>query len=123
MLPAWIMDRRYVVPGLSRRKTRSSLRISCPPSSWPLAERLARRAPAAVGAIKRAIHEGGSLPIDKGMQLEQAGFIAAASAPAAKLAMAAYLADVRAIEADGGTMEKFVCDRFPAWLEGSVATF
>lgn len=88
-----------------------------------LAERLARRSPVAVAAVKRAIHEGGSLPLDKGMRLERTEFIAAASSPSSKRAMAAYLADVSANADAGATMDDFVRERFPAWLDGTAVEF
>jgi enoyl-CoA hydratase len=54
------------------------------------AERLARRSPAAVAALKRAVYEGGSRPLAEGLHIEQAGFLAAASTPAARRAMEVY---------------------------------
>src|SRR5919204_450474 len=37
------------------------------------ATRLARRSPASVAAAKRAVYEGGSMPLPAGLQLERAG--------------------------------------------------
>lgn len=54
------------------------------------AERLARRSGAAVAALKRAVYEGSSRPITEGLHIEQAGFLAAASTPAARRALEAY---------------------------------
>jgi enoyl-CoA hydratase len=54
------------------------------------AERLARRSPAAVAALKRAVYEGSSRPLADGLHIEQAGFLAAASTPAARRALKVY---------------------------------
>jgi enoyl-CoA hydratase/carnithine racemase len=54
------------------------------------AERLARRSPAAVAALKRAVYEGSARPLQDGLHIERAGFISASSTAAAKRAMRAY---------------------------------
>jgi enoyl-CoA hydratase len=56
-----------------------------------VAERLGARPKQAIGAAKRAVYEGGSLPLADGLRLERAEFLAAAGAPDAEEAMAAYL--------------------------------
>jgi enoyl-CoA hydratase/carnithine racemase len=54
------------------------------------AERLARRSPAAIAAIKRAVHTApGSL--DAGLRIEAAGFLSAGTLPGATTAMQRYL--------------------------------
>jgi enoyl-CoA hydratase/carnithine racemase len=58
------------------------------------AERLARRSPVAVQALKRAVYEGASRPLGEGLHVERAGFMAAASTPAARRALEAYVAEV-----------------------------
>jgi enoyl-CoA hydratase len=58
------------------------------------AERLARRSPVAVAALKRAVYEGASRPLGEGLHIERAGFLAAASTPAARRAMQAYAEEV-----------------------------
>jgi enoyl-CoA hydratase len=58
------------------------------------AERLARRSPVAVGALKRAVYEGASLPLQSGLHIERAGFLAASSTQAARQAMRAYADEV-----------------------------
>lgn len=55
------------------------------------AERLASRPPAAIAAIKRAIYEGGSLPLPDGLILEAAEFLAAAGTQQSKDLMQRYV--------------------------------
>ena len=60
------------------------------------AARMARRPPEVVAALKRAVYEGAARPRAEGLHIEQAGFMAAASTPAALRAMEAYLEQQRA---------------------------
>lgn len=55
-----------------------------------IAQRLARRAPASVAALKRAVYEGGSRSLTEGLHVERAGFLSSASHPAARKAMKEY---------------------------------
>jgi hypothetical protein len=55
------------------------------------AQRLARRSPVAVSALKRAVYDGGSRRFSEGIELERAGFLAAASQPVTRSALGAYL--------------------------------
>lgn len=55
-----------------------------------LAVRLGSRTKGAVAACKRAVYEGGSLPLADGLRLERAEFLATAGTPEAKEAMTAY---------------------------------
>ena len=55
-----------------------------------IAARLARRDKTAVGAAKRAVYEGGSLPLAAGLRLERAEFLAALGSAESERAMAAY---------------------------------
>ncbi|WP_338773364.1 enoyl-CoA hydratase/isomerase family protein [Nocardia vulneris] len=87
------------------------------------AARLARRSPVAVGALKRAIYEGGSEPLEKGLHYERAGFLETSSTPAAKRAMKIYLDEIRTVESDGRDLASFVAERLPRWVEGSVVDF
>jgi hypothetical protein len=48
----------------------------------------------AVAALKRAVYEGASRPLGEGLHIERAGFLAAASTPAARRAMQAYAEEV-----------------------------
>jgi enoyl-CoA hydratase len=55
------------------------------------AERLGRRSKVAIAACKRAVYEGGSLPLSQGLRLERAEFLAALGTREAEEAMQAYL--------------------------------
>jgi enoyl-CoA hydratase len=56
-----------------------------------LANRLGSRPKLAVAAAKRAVYEGGSLPLPAGLRLERAEFVAALGSPDAIAAMSAYV--------------------------------
>jgi enoyl-CoA hydratase/carnithine racemase len=58
------------------------------------AERLARRSPAAVAGLKRAVYDGASRPLTEGLHIERAQFLATASTAAAKRAMQSYTEEV-----------------------------
>ena len=47
----------------------------------------------AVAACKRAVYEGGSLPLSDGLRLEPAEFLAGILSPEAEEAMATYVAE------------------------------
>jgi enoyl-CoA hydratase len=64
------------------------------------AERLARRAPVAVAAAKRAVYEGGSRSLPEGLHVERAGFLAAMSSPGAARAMSEYVSQLEGLPAD-----------------------
>jgi enoyl-CoA hydratase/carnithine racemase len=55
------------------------------------ARRLGSRPKAAVAAAKRAVYEGGSLPLPSGLRFEAAQFVATAGAPESIEAMQAYV--------------------------------
>jgi enoyl-CoA hydratase len=55
------------------------------------AERLARRPKLAVAAVKRAVLEGGSLPLPAGLRTEQSEFLATLASEPAMRAMSAYV--------------------------------
>lgn len=59
-----------------------------------IARRLGARPKAAVAASKRAVYEGGSLPLADGLRVERAEFLAALGDPQARAAMAAYVAEL-----------------------------
>ena len=61
-----------------------------------LGEHLGSRPKGAVGAAKRAVYEGGSLPLGDGLRLERAEFLAALGTREAEDAMAAYVAELEA---------------------------
>jgi enoyl-CoA hydratase len=52
-----------------------------------VARRLARRSPDAVRAVKHAVHQGGSLPLDGGLAVERSWFLTLAGGVAAKTAL------------------------------------
>ena len=56
-----------------------------------LGERLGSRTKHAVGACKRLVYEGGSLPLADGLRLERAEFLAGLGSAEAEEAMAAYV--------------------------------
>ena len=58
------------------------------------AERLARRSPAAVAGLKRAVYDGASRPLTEGLHIERSQFLATASTEAAKRAMQQYAEEV-----------------------------
>jgi enoyl-CoA hydratase/carnithine racemase len=58
------------------------------------AERLARRSPAAVAGLKRAVYDGASRPLEEGLHIERSQFLATASTAAAKRAMQSYADEV-----------------------------
>lgn len=55
------------------------------------AQRLARRPRIAVAAAKRAVYEGGSMDLPKGLHLERAAFMHTLTSPVAARAMQAYI--------------------------------
>lgn len=57
-----------------------------------IADRLGRRSKSAIGACKRAVYEGGSLPLPAGLRVERAEFLAALGTREAEEAMEAYVA-------------------------------
>ncbi|WP_410876958.1 enoyl-CoA hydratase/isomerase family protein [Nocardia sp. A7] len=87
------------------------------------AARLAKRSPTAVRGIKHAVYQGGSTSLEKGLHIERAQFLAAASTPSAKRAMAVYLADVESTIEQGRDMSDFVADSLPGWIEGTKVDF
>jgi enoyl-CoA hydratase len=60
-----------------------------------LADRLGRRSKLAIAACKRAVYEGGSLPLPAGLRVERAEFLAALGTHEAQEAMQAYLDALR----------------------------
>ena len=80
------------------------------------AQRLARRSPVSVAAVKHAMVEGASLPLAAGLALERSWFMAATSRPAARRAMRQYL---EALERDGrGPWEDD--EAFASWRDGTA---
>lgn len=87
------------------------------------ATRLARRSPTAIAAVKRAVYEGGSTSLEKGLHIERSGFLAAASTESAKRAMRTYVDQVDEFQSSGRKLGDFVADQLPAWIEGTEVEF
>jgi enoyl-CoA hydratase/carnithine racemase len=64
------------------------------------ASRLARRSAVSVKAAKRAVYEGSARSLEDGLQLERAGFMAAATSRPAIRAMRAYAEEVEQLPAE-----------------------
>ncbi|AEF41064.1 enoyl-CoA hydratase/isomerase family protein [Hoyosella subflava] len=82
------------------------------------AERLARRSPAAVKAIKHAVYGDPSLA--SGLHRERAEFVAAGSTKEARAAMRAYLEFLDQLEERGEDMSE---ENFAPWIEGTAFDF
>ena len=65
-----------------------------------MGERLARRAPEAIRSLKRAVYEGGSRPLHRGLAVERKWFMVASATESSKEKMAAMS---RQVEVDGGS--------------------
>jgi enoyl-CoA hydratase/carnithine racemase len=62
-----------------------------PDAARETAERLARRPKTAVAALKRAVLEGGSLPLSAGLRMEQSALLSTLASEPAVRAMSAYI--------------------------------
>jgi enoyl-CoA hydratase/carnithine racemase len=82
-----------------------------------VAERLARRSPLAVQALKRAVYEGASQSLSDGLHIERSGFLAAASTPAARRAMEVYADEVERL----GEAPWSADEALRRWREGTAA--
>jgi enoyl-CoA hydratase len=61
-----------------------------------MGERLARRSPEAIRSLKRAVYEGGSLPLAQGLGVERKWFMVASATDSSQEKMAAMAAEVEA---------------------------
>jgi enoyl-CoA hydratase len=75
--------------------------------------RLGSRPKAAVAACKRAVYEGGSLPLERGLRAERAEFMATVSRPEAIAAMTAYVDGIES----SGELPAYDRERLAAVLE------
>jgi enoyl-CoA hydratase/carnithine racemase len=82
------------------------------------AERLARRSPKAVAALKRAVYEGSARPFEEGLHIERAGFLSASSTAAAKRAMRSYSEQVEQL---GEIAPWQARDAMAEWQDGTAA--
>jgi enoyl-CoA hydratase/carnithine racemase len=79
-------------------------------------ERLARRAPEAIRALKHAVYEGGSRPLARGLGVERKWFMVASATDASKRKMAAM---TRQVEVDGRSPWATSNGLLP-WQEGTA---
>jgi enoyl-CoA hydratase len=79
------------------------------------AERMARRAPGSVAALKRAVYEGSSAPLSAGLASERKWFLSTASKPAAARALRAYVEDLERTGVPGFSDDEALA----AWREGT----
>ena len=79
------------------------------------AQRMARRAPIAIRGLKRAVYEGASLPLERGLATERKWFMAEGGKPGSRRAMAAYVRQV----AEGAPWTDD--DALRAWQDGTAA--
>jgi enoyl-CoA hydratase/carnithine racemase len=87
-----------------------------------IAERLARRAPRAVWAIKRSVYRGFSSSWAKSLQLDRSGF-AYAAAYKAQQAMRFMLEQIESLPAHEATSPWTQADRLREWQEGTTFSF
>ena len=101
-----ILEARLLSPtealevGLVHRTVRAELLLD---EARATAERLARRSPAAVGSVKRAVWEGSSRSLGEGLHLERAEFLSASSTPQALRAMQEYVRQVESLDPESGS--------------------
>jgi enoyl-CoA hydratase len=81
-----------------------------------IAERLARRSPEAVRALKRAVYEGGSKPLARGLGVERKWFMVSSATESSKRKMAAM---ARQVQAEGSPW--ITTETLGAWQEGTAA--
>jgi enoyl-CoA hydratase/carnithine racemase len=82
------------------------------------AERLARRSPKAVAALKRAVYEGSARPLEEGLHIERAGFLSVSSTAAAKRAMRSYSEQVEQL---GEIAPWQAREAMSEWQDGTAA--
>jgi enoyl-CoA hydratase len=83
--------------------------------SLAAARRMARRAPIAIRGLKRAVYEGGSSRLERGLATERKWFLAEGGRPGSRRAMAAYTRQV----ASGAPWTNNEAIR--AWQDGTAA--
>jgi enoyl-CoA hydratase/carnithine racemase len=81
------------------------------------AHRLARRNPLSVRGLKRAVYEGGSTTLERGLAVERKWFMAEAGEPGAMRAMASFVEQVESEKASPWTDP----ERIRRWQDGSAA--
>ncbi len=88
-----------------------------PDAAGSTAERLARRSPEAVAALKRVIYEGGPSSLERGLHIERAGFLSTSSTAAARRAVAAYDDQVHQLDAGAPWA---IDSLYEPWREGTA---
>jgi len=83
-----------------------------------LGERLAHRSPEAIRSLKRAVYEGGSLPLHRGLGEERKWFMVSSATESSKEKMAAMS---RQVEADGRSPWA-TAESLAPWQDGSAAS-
>jgi enoyl-CoA hydratase len=81
-----------------------------------MGERLARRSPQSIRSLKRAVYEGGSLPLSQGLALERKWFMVASAAESSQEKMAAMAEQV---EREGKSPWATAEGLFP-WQDGTA---
>jgi enoyl-CoA hydratase len=81
-----------------------------------MGERLARRAPEAIRSLKRAVYEGGSRPLHRGLAIERKWFMVSSATESSKEKMAAMS---RQVEVDGGS-PWVTSELLEPWQEGTA---
>jgi enoyl-CoA hydratase len=81
-----------------------------------LGGRLARRSPAAIRSLKRAVYDGGSLPLHRGLAVERKWFMVSSATDSSKAKMAAM---ARQVEVDGGSPWT-TAELLEPWQEGTA---
>jgi enoyl-CoA hydratase len=79
-------------------------------------ERFARRAPEAIRSLKRAVYEGGSRPLARGLGVERKWFMVSSATEASKRKMAAM---ARQVELEGSPW--ISSETLAPWQEGTAA--
>jgi enoyl-CoA hydratase/carnithine racemase len=82
-----------------------------------MGERLAHRSPEAIRSLKRAVYEGGSRPLHRGLAVERKWFMVASATESSKEKMAAMS---RQVEVDG-TSPWATAEALEPWQAGSAA--
>jgi enoyl-CoA hydratase len=81
-----------------------------------IGERLARRSPEAIRSLKRAVYEGGSRPLHRGLGVERKWFMVSSATESSKEKMAAMS---RQVEADG-VSPWVTAGSLEPWQEGAA---
>ena len=79
-------------------------------------ERLARRSPEAIRALKRAVYEGGSRPLARGLGIERKWFMVSSATESSKRKLAAM---AREVEIEGSPWVN--AEAMARWQEGTAA--